>query len=71
MPTLCSEVMPAAQLMGTLPGGRKPLHKGDQELNIFYVSAFAEYVVVPERMAVKVRDEIPLVLSCINQRNNV
>jgi len=70
MPTLCSEVMPA-QLMGKLPGGRKPLHKGDQELNIFYVSAFAEYVVVPERMAVKVRDEIPLVLSCINQRNDI
>jgi S-(hydroxymethyl)glutathione dehydrogenase/alcohol dehydrogenase len=56
-PTLCLEVMPAL-LMGALPGGRKPLHKGDQELNIFYVSAFAEYVGVPERMAVKVRDEI-------------
>jgi len=63
-PALCSEVLPA-QIMGTLPGGGKPLHQGDRALNIFYVSAFAEYVVVPERMAVKVRDDAPLDIVCI------
>jgi len=63
-PALCSEVLPA-QLAGALPGGRKPLRKGDQELNIFYTSAFAEYAVVHERMAVKVRDDAPLDVVCL------
>jgi len=63
-PTFCSEVLPA-QIMGTLPGGRKPLHKGAQELNIFYTSAFAEYVVVPERMALRVRHDAPLDVVCL------
>jgi len=63
-PALCSEVMPA-QMMGTLPGGSKPLRKGNQELNVFFTSAFAQYTVVPERMAVKVRDDAPLDVVCV------
>ena len=63
-PALCSEVLPA-QLMGALPGGGKRLRKGDQELNLFYTSAFAEYVVVHERTAVKVRDDAPLDVVCL------
>jgi NDMA-dependent alcohol dehydrogenase len=63
-PALCSEVLPAL-ITGTLPGGGKRLHKGDQELNIFYTSAFAEYVVVRERTAVKVRDDAPLDVVCL------
>jgi S-(hydroxymethyl)glutathione dehydrogenase/alcohol dehydrogenase len=63
-PALCSEVLPAL-VTGTLPGGERRLHKGDQELNIFYTSAFAEYVVVHERTAVKVRDDAPLDVVCL------
>jgi Zn-dependent alcohol dehydrogenase len=63
-PALCSEVLPAL-VAGKLPGGGKRLHKGDQELNIFYTSAFAEYVVVHERTAVKVRDDAPLDVVCL------
>lgn len=63
-PALCSEVLPA-QLMGTLPSGGKRLHKSEQELNLFYVGSFAEYVVVHERTAVKVREDAPLEVVCL------
>jgi S-(hydroxymethyl)glutathione dehydrogenase/alcohol dehydrogenase len=62
---LCSEVLPA-HLMGTLPGGGKRLHRGDQDLHLFYSQgSFAEYVVVHERTAVKVPDEAPLDVICL------
>ena len=53
-------------LMGTLPGGTKRLHKNGQELNHFFnQSSFAEYAVVNERTAIKVRDDAPLDVVCL------
>lgn len=64
-PSLCSEVLPA-HLMGTLPGGGKRLHKGKQDLHLFYSQgSFAEYAVVHERTAVKVPKEAPLDVLCL------
>ena len=64
-PALCSEVLPA-HLMGTLPGGGKRLHRGDQDLHLFYSQgSFAEYVVVHERTAVKVPKDAPLDVLCL------
>lgn len=64
-PALCSEVLPA-HLMGTLPGGGKRLHRNSQDLHVFYSQgSFAEYVVVHERSAVKVRDDVPLETACL------
>ncbi len=64
-PALCSEALPA-HLMGSLPGGGKRLHKNGLPLNVFYSQgSFAEYVVVHERTAVKVRDDAPLDVVCL------
>jgi S-(hydroxymethyl)glutathione dehydrogenase/alcohol dehydrogenase len=64
-PALCSEVLPA-HLMGTLPGGGKRLHKGNQDLHLFYSQgSFAEYVVVHERAAVKVPESVALDVMCL------
>jgi len=64
-PTLCIENLPI-QMMATLPGGEKRLHKGDQELHhLFGLACFAEYAVVHERSAVKVREDAPLDVVCI------
>ena len=64
-PALCSEVLPA-HLMGTLPGGGKRLRKNNQDLHVFYSQgSFAEYVVVHERSAVKVKDDVPLEIACL------
>lgn len=63
--SLCSEVLPA-HLMGTLPGGGKRLHKDSQDIHVFYSQgSFAEYVVVHERSAVRVRDDVPLDIACL------
>ena len=60
LPTHCSAGL-IAFAMGTLPGGGKRLRKGDQEINHFFSqSSFAEYAVVHERTAVKVREDAPL-----------
>jgi len=64
-PTLCVENLPI-QMMATLPGGEKRLHKGDQELHhLFGLACFAEYAVVHERSAVKVREDAPLEVVCL------
>lgn len=64
-PTLCIENLPI-QMMATLPGGEKRLHKGDQELHhLFGLACFAEYAVVHERSAVKVREDAPLEVVCV------
>jgi S-(hydroxymethyl)glutathione dehydrogenase/alcohol dehydrogenase len=64
-PTLCVENLPI-QMTATLPGGEKRLHKGDQELHhLFGLACFAEYTVVHERSAVKVREDAPLDVVCI------
>jgi len=64
-PTLCVENLPI-QIMGTLPGGGIRLHKGDQALHhLFGLACFAEYTVVHERSAVKVRKDAPLDVVCL------
>ncbi len=64
-PTLCVENLPI-QIMGTLPGGGIRLHKGDQKLHhLFGLACFAEYTVVHERSAVKIRKDAPLDVVCL------
>jgi Zn-dependent alcohol dehydrogenase len=63
-PSVCQEWL-NYHLMGSLPGGTKRLHKNGQELNHFFnQSSFAEYAVVTERTAIKVRDDAPLDVVC-------
>jgi aryl-alcohol dehydrogenase len=46
---------------GMLPGCHRRLRKDGQELNhFFFQSSFAEYAVVPQEAAVRVREEAPL-----------
>lgn len=64
-PTLCSVGL-INYVMGTLPTGGKRLRKGDQEISHFFSqSSFAEYAVVHERTAVKIRDDAPLEKACL------
>ncbi len=64
-PAMCSAWI-GYNMMGTLPNGTKRLHKGDQEINHFFCqSSFAEYTVVHERTAVKVREDAPLDVVCL------
>ncbi|MFC2000417.1 alcohol dehydrogenase catalytic domain-containing protein [Chloroflexota bacterium] len=64
-PAMCPEGM-VYNMMGTLPSGTKRLRKGDQELNHFFSqSSFAEYAVVHERTAIKVREDAPLDVVCL------
>ena len=59
-PSLCPAFV-TSLITGTLPGGGKRLHKDKQELSHFFTqAAFAEYAVVHERTAVKIRDDAPL-----------
>jgi S-(hydroxymethyl)glutathione dehydrogenase/alcohol dehydrogenase len=52
--------------MGSLPGGGKRLHRGQQELNIMYSQgSFAEYAVVSHRQVFKVSPEAPLDVACL------
>jgi len=64
-PAMCPEWL-GYNMMGTLPSGTKRLHRGDQELNHFFSqSSFAEYAVVHERTAIKVREDAPLDEVCL------
>ena len=64
-PTRCVENLPIMS-MATLPGGHKRLHKGAQELHhLFGLASFAEYTVVHERSAVKIRDDAPFEVVCL------
>lgn len=64
-PMMCAASMNYL-MMGTLPCEEKRLHIGDQDLNHFLcTSVFAEYAVVPERIAIKIRDDAPLDVACI------
>ncbi len=64
-PTQCVENLPIMS-MATLPGGHRRLRKGNQELNhLFGLASFAEYTVVHERSAVKIRDDAPLEVVCL------
>ncbi|MCP4622983.1 MAG: alcohol dehydrogenase catalytic domain-containing protein [bacterium] len=59
-PTLCAD-WNTDNYLGQLPGGSKRLHKGDTALNHFYaLSCYAEYAVVNQRHAIKIREDAPL-----------
>lgn len=63
-PTRCVENLPI-MTYATLPGGGKRLRKGDQELHhLFGLACYAEYTVVHERSAIKVRDDAPFEVIC-------
>lgn len=65
LPTRCSAGL-IAMAMGSLPGGGKRIHKGDQEISHFFSqSSFAEYAVVNERTAVKIREDAPLEVAAL------
>jgi Zn-dependent alcohol dehydrogenase len=52
--------------MGGLPSGGKRLHKDKQDINVFYSQgSFAEYVVVHESSAIKVRPDAPPDVVCL------
>jgi NDMA-dependent alcohol dehydrogenase len=64
-PTLCVENLPI-QMMATLPGGATRLHRGDQTLyHLFGLACFAEYAVVHERSAIKIREDAPFEVVCV------
>ncbi len=64
-PSLCPVGL-GAMVMGTMLGGGKRLHKGDQEVSHFFSqSSFAEYAVVHERTAIKIRDDAPMETLCL------
>jgi Zn-dependent alcohol dehydrogenase len=68
MPILCEAFFPRL-LEGTLPRGQRRLSKNGQELNHFcYQSSFAEYAIMDQESAIKIREDAPLdkvtVLSC-------
>ena len=53
-------------LQGYLPDGTTRLHKGDRDIHHFTgVASFAEYAVVPESGAVKIRPDIPLDVAAL------
>ena len=63
--TLCVENLPI-QMMATLPGGGQRLRKADQALHhLFGLACFAEYAVVHERSAVKIRQDAPFDAVCL------
>lgn len=65
-PTMCTAGL-AVMTTATLPiSGTMRLHKGDQDLHhLFGLACFAEYTVVHERSAVKMRDDAPFEVVCL------
>jgi S-(hydroxymethyl)glutathione dehydrogenase/alcohol dehydrogenase len=64
-PTLCVENI-NIQMNGILPDGGTRLRKDDQQVHhLFGLACFAEYTVVHERSAVKIRDDAPLDVVCL------
>ncbi len=64
-PTLCLEALPA-HLAGGMPGGGKRLHNDRGDINVFYSQgSFAQYAVVHESSAVKVRADAPPDVVCL------
>lgn len=62
---MCAEWL-GYHMMGTLPSMTKRLKKDGQELNHFFSqSSFAEYAVVHERTAIKIREDAPLDTVCL------
>lgn len=67
VPTSCERDPQTAMLMGTMPDGTRRLRRANgAELNHFMAqSSFAEYSVVSESAAVKVRDDAPVDVVCL------
>jgi len=64
-PTMCASNMETLA-MASLPGGARHLRKGDQEIGHFMgIASFAEYSIINERQAVKIRDDAPLDMVCL------
>jgi len=65
-PTLC-QVARQARNSGTLLDGTRRLRRqnGDEINHFFLISCFAEYAVIPERSAIKVHADAPLVSACL------
>jgi S-(hydroxymethyl)glutathione dehydrogenase/alcohol dehydrogenase len=64
-PAMCAEWL-GYHMMGTLPSMTKRLKKDGQELNHFFSqSSFAQYAVVHERTAIKIREDAPLDVVCL------
>jgi len=68
IPSLCDKFRPV-KFTGVLPGNQRRLSKDGQALSHFFVqSAFAEYAVVPQEAAIKIREDAPLdivgILGC-------
>ncbi|KRA31091.1 MULTISPECIES: zinc-binding dehydrogenase [unclassified Nocardioides] len=62
---LC-EISAPRQLAGTLGDGTTPLSKGSETIhNYLLQSSFAEYAVVPEQCAVKIREDAPLEVAAL------
>lgn len=67
VPSSCETYPQTAMLMGSMPDGTKRLkRKNGDELSHFNAqSSFAEYAVVHESAAVRVRDDAPLDVVCL------
>ncbi|MFC1968935.1 zinc-binding dehydrogenase [Chloroflexota bacterium] len=64
-PVMCQVFRPLL-FTGTLIGGQRRLQKNGQALNHFFAqSSFAEYAVVPQETAIKVRDDASLEIVCL------
>ncbi len=64
-PAMCPEWL-GYHMMGTLPDATKRLHRNGEDLNHFFSqSSFAEYAVVHERSAIKIRKDAPLETMCL------
>jgi Zn-dependent alcohol dehydrogenase len=65
-PTMCPENL-MVQMMAELPFFKgKRVHKGDEYIGqLFGLGSFAEYCVVHERSAIKVRDDAPSEVVCL------
>jgi len=67
VPTSCETDPQTAMLMGTMADGTKRLRRksGDELSHFMAQSSFAEYAVVEESAAVKVREDAPLDVVCL------
>jgi S-(hydroxymethyl)glutathione dehydrogenase/alcohol dehydrogenase len=67
VPTSCEDYPTTTMMMGSMTDGTKRLkRKNGEELSHFMAqSSFAEYAIVHESAAVKVREDVPLDVACL------
>jgi S-(hydroxymethyl)glutathione dehydrogenase/alcohol dehydrogenase len=67
VPTSCENYPQTAMLMGSMPDGTKRMRRnnGDELSHFMAQSSFAEYSIVDESAAVKVREDAPLDVVCL------